>query len=67
MLELKLNLKHDDDISAVQSTSHKYAHGFVVFCLWCAMSSCIVVDLQPPFTHIHQGCSTGIGAIMQVK
>ena len=35
MLELKLNLKHDDDISVVQSTSHKYAHGFVVFYFVC--------------------------------
>ena len=50
-----------------QSTVYpkKYAHGFVVLCFVVVMQS-FIMNSHEVFTHIHQGCFAGTGAIVRL-
>ena len=43
----------------------KYAHGFVVLCFVVVMQS-FIMNSHEVFTHIHQGCFAGTGAIVRL-
>ena len=43
----------------------KYAHGFVVLCFVVVMQS-FIMNSHEVFTHIHQGCFAGTGAIIRL-
>ena len=43
----------------------KYAHGFVVLCFIVVMQS-FIMNSHEVFTHIHQGCFAGTGAIVRL-
>ena len=43
----------------------KYAHGFAVLCFVVVMQS-FIMNSHEAFTHIHQGCFAGTGAIVRL-
>ena len=43
----------------------KFAHGFVVLCFVVVMQS-FIMNSHEVFTHIHQGCFAGTGAIVRL-
>ena len=43
----------------------KYAHGFVVLCFVVVMQS-FIMNSHEVFSHIHQGCFAGTGAIVRL-
>ena len=45
--------------------SKKYAHGFVVLCFVVVMQS-FITNSHEVFTHFHQGCFAGTGAIVRL-